>query len=108
MQESIVSGLQMNKFDKELAALCEKYDVVTLDQLIHQVQEQGFFIQNMFQLSARRWQCNLRKETPGKKDDVFFEYGKGHTPEDALLNAQFNANTMLNQSYMVARKKVRR
>ena len=98
----------MNKFDKELAALCEKHDVVTLDQLIREVQEQGFLVQNMFQLSAKRWQCNLRKETPGKKDNIFFEFGKGNTPENALFNAQFNANTVLNQSHMVARKKVRR
>jgi hypothetical protein len=101
------AALSLSKFNKELDTLCEKYDVVTLDQLVRDVRAQDFLINNLFQISKGRWQCNLRRELPGKKED-FYEYGKGRTPEDALLNASHNANAVLDYSHMVARKKVRR
>ncbi len=97
----------MNKFDKELVTLCEKHDVITLDQLVRQVQDQNFLINNLFQISKGKWRCNLRRNLPGEKED-FYEYGTGRTPEDALFNAAYNANVVLTYSHMVARKKIRR
>ncbi len=97
----------LSDFDGELKALCEKYEVVTLDQLIQEVIAQDFQINNLIQMDAMLWQCNLRRVRPNEKDD-FYEYGRGETPEDALLNAMYNANLVLTKSHMVARKKLRR
>ena len=97
----------LSDFDKELVALCEKYEVVTLDQLVQDVLTQDFQINNLCQLDKNLWQCNLRRIRPNEKDD-FYEFGRGETPEDALLNAMYNANLVLTRSHMVARKKLRR
>lgn len=102
-----MSSLTLSKFNEEMVVLCDKYDVVTLDQLIKEVQEQDFLINNLFQISKGVWQCNLRRKLPEERED-FYEYGRGRTPEDALLNASYNANVVLTYSHMVARKKVRR
>ena len=99
----------LSDFDEELKALCEKHEVVTLDQLVKEVQEQGFLINNLFQLEDGSWRCSLLqllKSQPISKG--FYEYGDGSTPEDALLNAAYNADVMLNKSYQAARKKLRR
>jgi len=97
----------LSDFDAELKALCEKHEVVVLDQLVQDVIAQDFRINNLMQIDKELWQCNLRRVRPGEKDD-FYEYGRGETPEDALLNAMYNAKIVLTQSHMSARKKLRR
>lgn len=97
----------LSNFDKELKVLCEKYDVVTLDQLVQDLIAQDFQVNNLCQLGPTLWRCNIRRERPDEKDD-FYEFGTGETPEDALLNAMYNANLVLTKSHMVARKKLRR
>ena len=98
----------LEAFDEELKTLCEKHDVVTLDQLVKDVSEAGLLVNNLFQFSEVAWRCSLRKPATGPARDAFFEYGDGPTPEDALLNALYNANTVQNYSHMAARKKIRR
>ncbi len=55
----------------------------SLESLIDEVNECGYLLANLFQLSDRRWQANLRT-SEGK---LFFEYGRGATPYMALLAA---------------------
>ncbi len=107
MPDSTDENGQLSDFDKELNALCEKHEVVTLDQLVREVQGQNFLINNLFESWKGGWRCSLRKVLPGEKED-FYEYGDGDNPEDALLNAMYNAELMLTKSHMAARKKLRR
>lgn len=93
---------EFEEFYRELELLADEHGLVTVDQLIRKVQEDGFLINNLFQLHEDRWRCSLRKEPD------FYEYGEGDSPEVALLNALYNANVVLNYSHMVARKKLRR
>lgn len=54
-----------------------------LESLIEEINESGYLLSNLFQLTDRRWQANLRT-AEGK---LFFEYGRGASPYEALLQA---------------------
>lgn len=51
---------------------------MTLEELLAEISESGWMVNNLFQLDNGRWQANLRK------GQWFTDYGKGDTPHKAL------------------------
>jgi hypothetical protein len=52
---------------------------VTLENLLIEIAERGWFVNNLFQISDGSWQANLRT-----LDDRFTDFGRGDTPAEAL------------------------
>jgi hypothetical protein len=54
--------------------------------LIKEINEGGFLISNLFQLTSTRWRANLRTIGDGATP-LFFDFGEGSSPYEALLSA---------------------
>ena len=54
-----------------------------MEEIIKLINAQGFYINNLFQVDAEFWRCNLREGDNGS----FFSFANGKTAKEALEGA---------------------
>ena len=54
-----------------------------MEATIKKINANGYRINNLFQLDPGYWRCNLRDT----KSECFFDFAKGETAKEALINA---------------------
>ena len=59
--------------------------MASLENLIREARDEGFYINNLFQHDNGSWQANLRTIKPDSGPSLHFAYGKG--PRAALRKA---------------------
>ncbi len=62
----------------------------TLADLFKLVEAEGWLINNLFQLTTRRWRCNLRFQMEDRNSRMiwyFHEFADADTPEEAMAHA---------------------
>jgi len=60
----------------------------TLEELIAYCEDEGFRLNNLFQLDDGSWQANLRSDD----ENTFHEFGQGPTHREALVAAMLKIN----------------
>lgn len=58
-----------------------------MEEIIKELNKNGFRINNLFQLGDGFWRCNVRKDNRDGTAGAFFEFANGTTAEEALYEA---------------------
>jgi hypothetical protein len=80
----------------------------TLEEALTKVHELDYLVNNLYEDDNGRWTCSLRAEVEGEnlKENMFYEYGRGSTPVEAVTIAIHNAEAVWNLSNQAARRRV--
>lgn len=65
----------------------------TVEQLFQEVNNASWLVLNLFQLTPKRWRCNLQKRSQnGATLEYFTEFAEGRTAAEAVQAAIFNTD----------------